>query len=147
MSQKTKILQKALLAALESCVILFPAGVVFFFPFIETYELLQVYQTLGYAGLCALIFCFSISLFVLVPATVIIEKSKQRVSRQELAGALSTISLILIVGATLAYKGFTMPGDQGQVLLFSLLMTIIFFSYIFTVRYKNRTQHFPGPES
>ena len=147
MNQKTKILQKALLAALESCLLLFPAGVLFFFPFVETYELQELYQTFGFSGLCMLIFSFSISLFILVPATVVIEKVKERVSREELAGALSTISLVLVLGATLAYKGFTKPGDNGKILLFSLLMTIIFVSYIFTVRYKHRTQHFPGPES
>lgn len=142
MSQKKKILQKALLAALESCMLLFPVGVLFFFPFVETYERPDVFQTLGFSGLCMLVFSLGISLLILVPATVVIEKVKEGVSRQELAGSLSTISLILVLGATLAYKGFTKPGDQGKILLFSLLMTIIFVSYVFTVRYKHRTEHF-----
>lgn len=143
MNQKKKIPQKALLAALESCMLLFPAGVLFFFPFVETYELVGVYQTLGFSGLCMLVFSLGISILILVPATVMIEKFKEGVSRQELAGSLSTISLILVLGATLTYKGFTKPGDQGKILLFSLLMTIIFVSYIFTVRYKHRTRDFP----
>ncbi len=146
MNQKKKIIQKALLAALESCMLLFPAGVLFFFPFINTYELSGIYQTLGFSGLCMLVFSLGISLLILVPATVLIEKIRENVSREELAGALSSISLILVLGATLAYKGFTKPGDQGKILLFSLLMTIIFVSYIFTVRYKHRTQHFSGQE-
>ena len=147
MNQKTKILQKALLAALESCLLLLPAGVLFFFPFAETYELLNIYQTFGFSGLCMLVFSLSISFFILVPSTVVIEQVKEKVSREELAGALSTISLVLVLGATLAYKGFTKPGDNGKILLFSLLMTIIFVSYIFTVRYKHRTQHFSGSET
>ena len=127
--------------------ILFPAGVLFFFPFVETYELPYLYQTFGFAGLCMLVFSFGVSLLVFVPATLVIEKVKEKVSREELAGALSSISLVLVLGATLAYKGFTKPGDQGKILLFALLMTLIFVSYIFTVRYKHRTRHFPGPDA
>lgn len=146
MPHKKKIFPRGLLASLEASLILLPAGTLFFFPFVETFRFVETYESLIGSAICALAFGLGLSLLILLPSTAIIETTRKRVTRQELAGALNTIGLVLVLGATLAYKGFTQPGEQGKILLFSLLMNIIFISYIFTVRYKHRTRDFPEPE-
>lgn len=138
--QTGKILGRGLLASIEANLLVFPATLLVFYPFVKQYRLLYTWQDWVGSGLCALAFGLGISFFLLLPTTVVLETRKRNMSRQELAGSLGTLSLVLLILATLFYKGFSRPGDQGRVLLFAMLMTIIFVTWAFTTRYKHRSR-------
>ena len=124
----------ALRAALEASLILTPVGVLAFYPFIQEYQLLDPAANVFYAAACALGATLGISLLVLVPASLAILHLRRQVSRKELAGSLGTLALLMVLGATLLYKGFAGPGSTGQLLLFALLFTIMGITWLFSLR-------------
>ena len=140
-----KIIGRALLASLEANLLVLPASLLVFYPFIQQYELQAEWQHWVGSGLFGLGAGLVISWGLLVPATVVLETRKRSMSRQELAGSLGTLSLALLIFATLTYKGFSRPGDQGKTLLFALLMTIMIVTWAYTIRYKNRIRNTEAP--
>ena len=142
-----KLIGRGLLASFEANLLVLPASLLAFYPFVRQYHLLWRWQDWVGSGLCALVFGLVVSVGMLVPATVVLETRKPNMSRGELAGSLGTLSLVLLILSTLIYKGFSRPGDQGLTLLFALLMTIIFITWAFTLRYKNRTRNVPTQDS
>lgn len=136
------IIRPALIAAIETSLMLVPLGLVIFYPFILPYELNSTAYQLLYCAGCMLGCSAVLSLFVLVPTTFLMETGKRKVSRKEMAGALGAVSLVLVLGATLIYKGFTPPGDIGKLLLFGLLMTIMAVTWTYTLRYEAKTKHY-----
>lgn len=138
-----KTILHAVLASLESNLLILPVGLLFFYPIMVQYEFPLWWETPLYSGLCMLVFGLLVSLFFLTPVTTIIEVLKSRVSHQELVGKLGALGLIMLLSATLVYKAYqeaelAKPGEQGKLWLFAMLMAIMLVTWTFTIRYKRR---------
>lgn len=144
MASGTFTLKPALLAALETCLLVLPLGVLLFFPFIQEYEFLNWESDVLYSGGLMLAFSCAISFAILVPATTLLQMRKRDISLPELGASLSSISLALVLGGTLIYNRFSKPGAQGKLLLFGLLMALMVVTWVFTVRYTHRRK---GPST
>ncbi|MEM7039672.1 MAG: hypothetical protein AAF570_22045 [Bacteroidota bacterium] len=141
------VLRAALIAALETSLLLTPLGVLIFLPFVMEYDLLDMKINLLYSGLLMCGSSLALALLVLVPTTYVIENTPREVSRKELTGSLGTMALSLVLVATLLYKGFEAPGNTGKLLLFSLLMSIMVVTWTFALRYDRKSRLFESESS
>ncbi|HHG84976.1 MAG TPA: hypothetical protein ENJ82_09540 [Bacteroidetes bacterium] len=130
----------ALIAALETSILLTPLGMLFFYPFVSAYESPDVPTNLLDGAIYMLEFGAALSFLVLMPATLYLESKKKGISRKELTGSLGTMAMFMVLTALLIYKGFEAPRTIGLLLLFGLLMSIMAVTWTFALRYDRKSK-------